>query len=152
MAEMFIGKIAAQLGLNPRTLRYYEALDLLPKPARTMSGYRVCSKETAQQLAFITKAKSLGLTLKEIGQILALRESGQLPCSSVQQILHEHVERIDHQIAQLRVLKADLTALLNGWHRVPRQNGKAGHICPRIETYSALQEKRNATKKGGEKQ
>jgi hypothetical protein len=41
--------------------------------------------------------------------------------------------------------------LLNGWHRAPKQNGKAGHICPRIETYGALQEKRNATKKGGEK-
>ena len=151
MAEMFIGELAAQLGINPRTLRYYEALDLLPKPARTMSGYRLYSKETAQRLAFITKAKSLGLTLKEIGQILALRDRGQLPCSSVQQMLQEHVERIDRQIAQLRALKADLTALLNGWHRAPKHDGKAGPICPRIETYSALQEKRNATKKGGEK-
>ena len=26
MAEMFIGELAAQLGLNPRTLRYYENL------------------------------------------------------------------------------------------------------------------------------
>ena len=62
-----------------------------------------------------------------------------------------HAERIDRHIAQLRALKADLTALLNRWHRAPKQNGKVGHICPRIETYSALQEKHNATKKGGEK-
>lgn len=144
MAEMFIGELAAQLGLNPRTLRYYEALDLLPKPTRTMSGYRVYSKETAQRLAFITKAKSLGLTLKEIGQILALRDSGQLPCSSVQRMLLEHIERIDRQIAQLHMLKTDLTALLNGWHPEHRRNGKAtsGSICPRIETHGTPQGKK----------
>jgi len=151
MAEMFIGEVAAQLGLNPRTLRYYEALGLLPAPARTLRGYRVYDEDTVQRLAFISKTKSLGLTLKEIGQILALRESGQLPCSSVQHMLQEHAERIDRHIAQLRALKADLTALLNRWHRAPQHNGKVGHICPRIETYSALQEKHNATKKGGEK-
>jgi DNA-binding transcriptional MerR regulator len=149
MAEMFIGELAAQLGLNPRTLRYYEALDLLPKPARTMNGYRVYGEETAQRLTFITKAKSLGLTLKEIGQILALRDSGKLPCSSVQQILQEHVERIDCQIAQLHALKVDLTALLNGWRSERRCSGKAtsGCICPRIEAHGLPQNKSNATRK-----
>jgi DNA-binding transcriptional MerR regulator len=153
MAEMFIGALAAQRGLNPRTLRYYENLGLLPTPSRTMSGYRVYGEETAQRLSFITKAKSLGLTLREIGQILALRDSGESPCPSVQQILQEHVERIDRQITQLRALKADLTALLNGWHLAPKRNGKAKHgaICPRIETYGTLRGKCNATKKGGEK-
>ncbi len=151
MAERFIGELAAELGLNPRTLRYYEALSLLPAPTRTMSGYRVYDEDTVQRLAFITKAKSLGLTLKEIGQILTLREGGQLPCSSLQHLLKEHVERIDRKIAQLRALKADLSALLNGWHRTPKHNGKAGYICPRIEAYGTPQEKHTATKKGGEK-
>jgi len=151
MAEMLIGELAAELGLNPRTLRYYEALGLLPAPARTMNGYRVHDEDTAQRLAFLTKAKSLEFTLKEIGQILALREGGQLPCSSVRHMLEEHVERIDRQIAQLRALKADLRALLNGWHRAPEHNGKAGHICPRIEAYGTPREKRTATQKGGEK-
>jgi MerR family transcriptional regulator, copper efflux regulator len=151
MAEMLIGELAAELELNPRTLRYYEALGLLPTPARTLSGYRVYDEDTVQRLAFITKAKSLGLTLKEIGQILALREGGQLPCSSVQHLLQEHVARIDRQIAQLRALKADLNAVLNGWHRTPEHNGRAGHICPRIEAYGTPPEKRPATTKGGER-
>lgn len=154
MAERFIGQLAAELGLNPRTLRYYEDLGLLPAPARTLSGYRVYGEETAHRLAFIIKAKSLGLTLGEIRQILALRDSGKLPCPSVQQILQEHIEGIDYQMAQLRALKADLTALLNGWRPAPERNGKARHgaICPRIEAYGTLQGKHNATRKGGEKQ
>jgi DNA-binding transcriptional MerR regulator len=153
MAEMFIGELAAQLGLNPRTLRYYENLDLLPAPSRTVHGYRVYGEETTQRLAFITKAKSLGLTLKEIGQILALRESGQLPCSTVRHMLQEHVARIDRQIAQLQALKADLTALLTGWRPAPERNGKASSssVCPRIETSGATPRTCNATRKGGEK-
>src|SRR5262249_32497649 len=131
MAEMLIGELAAELGLNPRTLRYYEALGLLPAPARTPSGYRVYDEDTVQRLAFLTKAKSLGLTLKEIGQILALHESGQLPCSSVRHMLEQHVERIGRQIAQLRALKADLSALLNGWHRAPPSTmAKRGTFAP----------------------
>lgn len=155
MAKMFIGELAAQLGLNSRTLRYYENLALLPAPSRTMSGYRVYGEETARRLTFITKAKSLGLTLKEIGQILALRDSGELPCGSVQRMLLEHIERIDRQIAQLHTLKADLTGLLTGWHPESGRNGKAtsGSICPRIETHGTPpQRKSNVTRKGGEKQ
>ena len=148
MAEMFIGKLADQRGLNPRTLRYYENLGLLPAPSRTMSGYRVYGEETAQRLTFITKAKSLGLTLKEIGQILALRDSGQLPCSSVQRMLLEHIEHIDRQIAQLHALKTDLTALLNGWRLDSKRNGTAGHICPRIEAYGMLPGRRRYEEKG----
>src|SRR5438309_7588947 len=109
MAAKLIGELAAELELNPRTLRYYEALGLLPAPARTMSGYRVYDEDTVQRLAFITKAKSLGLTLREIGQILTIRDSGEPPCVSVQQILREHVECIDRQIARLQALRADLT-------------------------------------------
>lgn len=154
MAGMFIGELAAQLGLNPRTLRYYENLGLLPAPGRTMTGYRVYSRETAQRLAFITKAKSLGLTLKEIGRILAVRDRGQLPCSSVRQMLQQHVERVDRHIAQLQALGAELSELLNDWRPERGRNGKAlhGSVCPRIEASGATQRKCNATRKGGEGQ
>jgi DNA-binding transcriptional MerR regulator len=153
MAAMFIGELAAQLGLNPRTLRYYEDLGLLPAPTRIMNGYRVYGEETAQRLSFITKAKSLGLTLREIGRILALYDRGESPCPSVQQILQEHVERIDRQIAQLQALQADLTALLHGWRPAPEHNGKAASssLCPRIEASGATPRKSNATRKGGER-
>ena len=154
MATKLIGELAAKLGLKPRTLRYYEARGVLPPAARTLSGYRVYGEDTVQRLAFVTKAKSLGLTLREIEQILATRDNGEPPCAAVQQLLREHVERIDRQIAQLRALKADLTALLDGWRPVPQRDIKAtpGVICPRIEAYSTPQGKRNATRKGGEKE
>jgi len=47
MAARFIGELAAELGLNPRMLRYYEARGVLPPATRTISGYRVYGEETA---------------------------------------------------------------------------------------------------------
>ena len=151
MAQLFIGQLAAQHGLNPRTLRYYERLGLLPRAERTASGYRVYGEQTAPRLAFITKAKSLGLTLKEIRRILAVRASGKLPCRSVQRLLYEHVERIDEQIAHLHALKAELTALLDGWRPAPERNGKVrvSAVCPRIEA-RGLPHRHTHTRKGGE--
>lgn len=136
MAIMRIGHIAARLGLNPCTLRYYEQLGILSPAARTVSGYRVYEEAAVQRLAFIAKAKSLGLTLKEIRQILAVRDSGRLPCASVQRLLQEHITRIDRQITHLQALKVDLTTLLDGWRPENERKSDAvpGAICPRIET------------------
>ncbi len=36
-----IGALAAAVGLNPKTIRYYETLGLLPAPRRTATGYRL---------------------------------------------------------------------------------------------------------------
>lgn len=154
MAQMLIGELATQQGLNPRTLRYYEALGLLPVPVRTMSGYRVYDDEAAQRLAFIMKAKSLGITLKEIRKVLAIRKDGKLPCRSVQRLLQDHVERIDRQIAHLKTLKTELSELLQGWNAVPECNGKVKQdsVCPHIEAYGTPPKKQKLKRKGGEKQ
>ncbi len=137
MVQRLIGDVASAFGMNPRTLRYYEALGLLPVPFRSGGGYRLYDEEAVTRLAFIAEAKSLGLTLKEIGRILTLRDRGQPPCSSLRQILLEHVNRIDHQVAHLRALKSDLRALLAGCQRnLERNGGVPGQrtVCPVMET------------------
>ncbi len=61
--------------MNLETVRYYERRGLLPKPPRTASGYRLFPIETTQRLRFIQRAKELGFSLKEIGELLSLRVS-----------------------------------------------------------------------------
>lgn len=98
MRNQFIGTVATALGVNPRTLRYYEALGLLPRSSRTKSSYRVYDNRTGFRVRFIRKAKSLGLTLREIQAILEIYNSGKPPCRSFQRLLQTHVHRIDTQI------------------------------------------------------
>lgn len=151
MTGKFIGAAAREFGLNPRTLRYYEAVHLLPPPTRSGGGYRIYDEEMVRRLGFIIKAKSLGLTLKEIRQIVMLGGSDRIPCDSVQEILREHVRRIDHQVAQLGTLKTDLqTALARCQRNLENDGGvtRQKTLCPVIETLG--NGKRNSIKNGGE--
>lgn len=108
---MRIGELAGQLRLNPRTIRYYESIGLLPEPERTESGYRDYDDQAAELLTFIKTAQRLGITLDEIREILALRDRGERPCGYVRDVLHRQVGEIDDRIAELRQLRRELVTL-----------------------------------------
>jgi DNA-binding transcriptional MerR regulator len=69
---MRISEIAAQLGVAPSTVRYYERIGLIPSPPRTESGYRTYDDEAAARLLFVTRAKRIGLSLEQISEVLPI--------------------------------------------------------------------------------
>jgi DNA-binding transcriptional MerR regulator len=132
MAHLFIGRLAKQVGLNPRTIRYYETLELLPQPLRSESGYRLYTSETVELLRFIKKAKMLGFTLTEIREIIALRQRGDLPCPHVHTLLTERVQTLSRQIKGLSLLRDELKGLAKKSTSLPRR-AKPTLVCPHIE-------------------
>jgi DNA-binding transcriptional MerR regulator len=130
-----IGEIAKELGVRPGTLRYYETLRLLPVPRRSAAGYRLYDGEARHRLVFIFNAKSLGLRLREIREIIALRNDGSCPCDAVRTMLSAHVREVDQHIARLQALKADLRVILRSSRTRSRHRELGGHaVCPMIET------------------
>ena len=109
--EVRIGLLATEFGLNPKTVRYYEDIGLLTKARRTSSGYRIYGDREREQLAFILKARSMGLTLDEIGEILDLRKMGQQPCEHVLDVLDEKIEGIDAQLRVLQEFREELVSI-----------------------------------------
>lgn len=65
-----IGELAKELQFNPKTIRYYEEVGLLPEPRRSESGYRLYSEYEVERLRLIGRAKLLGLSLAEIKEIV----------------------------------------------------------------------------------
>jgi DNA-binding transcriptional MerR regulator len=106
-----IGELAAELGLNPRTLRYYEAIGLLHPSCRTSSGYRLYGEKEKKRLIFIRKARALGFRLAEIQEILALWEAHQPPCRRVRELLDLKIAEIDRQIRELKAFRRELWTL-----------------------------------------
>ena len=106
-----IGELAAEMQLNPKTIRYYEGIGLLPAPRRTAAGYRQYGTADRERLRFIAKAKALGFTLREIGELLALRGGGEEPCSYLGQLLDHKLAAIEVQLALFTELRAELQAL-----------------------------------------
>src|SRR5713101_4783234 len=93
-----IGQLAGRLGLNVRTLRYYESIGLLPAPSRTESGYWLYREADEDRLRFVLQAKRVGLSLEEIGRILELSRHGSA-CDFVRETVSRHIAEIDEQIA-----------------------------------------------------
>jgi DNA-binding transcriptional MerR regulator len=128
MERYFIGDIAKKFGLNPRTLRYYESIGILPKAGRTEGGYRVYGERAVERLEFVLKAKALGLKLDEIKKIIDLHERGEVPCECTKDFIRGKINEIEEKVASVTDLKERLEKLLRlKKHRIPTKS-----ICPII--------------------
>src|SRR2546425_13011473 len=101
MQTMKIGQVAERSGVSRDTIRYYEKLGLLPRPARTPSGYRIYSAQACQQIQLIRNALRFGFSLKEITAFVCAREQGIPPCHKVRAIGARILETVDRRIADL---------------------------------------------------
>lgn len=120
---MLIGEVADRVGVNPKTIRYYESIGLLPEPARTSSGYRDYGPSDVERLAFVRRATELDLQLDEVAEILALRERGERPCAYVLDAARRHVDDLEQRIAQMRRARDELRTLLERASDLPDDDG-----------------------------
>ena len=127
---MQIGELADRVGVNTKTIRYYESIKLLPPPERTPAGYRLYGPRDETRLTFIKTAQQLGLSLDEIREILALREAGTAPCEHVRGVLRQQVRDISRRISDLRRLRQELQSLDAAIEDIPRD---AAAVCRIIE-------------------
>ena len=111
MPTMTIGRLAKQVGVNIDTIRYYERNGLIPKPVRRASGYREYDAEDVRRLRFILRAKELGFTLAEIGELLSL--SADRDVGGVKRRAEERLDQVEHKIKELRRVRNGLKTLID---------------------------------------
>jgi DNA-binding transcriptional MerR regulator len=99
--------IASRLGLGIGALLFYERLGLIPPPRRRANGYRVYSQVEADRLALILRAKGLGLSLKEISELLEGIDAG-LPGEKLREGLLKKAESLQARIDELEAAKRAL--------------------------------------------
>ncbi|MGC0386685.1 heavy metal-responsive transcriptional regulator [Streptomyces sp. SAI-129] len=126
---MRIGKLAAETGLTTKTIRFYEQAGLLAPPPRTPGGYRDYPPHTVARLFFVRDAQAAGLTLAEIRSVLALRDSGQAPCTQVGTLIEEHLAEIGRRLAELRQARTVLRQLARRAAVTDPDTCSAGDIC-----------------------
>ncbi len=111
MNTFTIGKVAKKVGIGVETIRFYERTGLLKEPQRNDSGYRQYPPEAIAKLSFIKKAKQLGFSLREIGELLALRQNRDATCADVRVQAEEKINNIELKIRDLTRMKEALTKL-----------------------------------------
>ena len=125
--------MADHIGVTTKSIRFYESIGLMPDPPRTPAGYREYDEADEERLRFIKTAQRLGLSLHEIGEIIALRDRGRQPCTYVADLLHRQVADLDQRIREMRKLRAELMSLAG---RAAAGAGEGSAYCGVIEHVS----------------
>lgn len=112
MSTHTIGAVAKRTGISAETIRFYEREGLIQAPPRRASGYRQYGEDDVRRLAFIQHAKSLGFTLKEIGELLALRLSPGTTRREIRAQAHAKLADIDERLRKLRRMQRTLKKLV----------------------------------------
>jgi Cu(I)-responsive transcriptional regulator len=108
-----IGELAKATNTKVETVRYYERIGLLSEPARTAGNYRAYASEHMERLSFIRRARSLGFSLDQVRQLLALADDEARSCEGVDAIAREHLDEVDAKMADLAALRRELANLIH---------------------------------------
>lgn len=107
-----MSEVAGAVGISPDTVRYYEREGLLAPPRRTPGGYRAYDDAVVERLRFIQGAQRLGLRLRDIRDLLAVRDTGVCPCEPAEVFLRRRLAELDAEMARLAALRAEMAAMV----------------------------------------
>ncbi|HZT96100.1 MAG TPA: MerR family transcriptional regulator [Chloroflexota bacterium] len=109
--ELTIKDVSAETGVSRSALRYYEDEGLLAPSGRTAAGYRLYDCSAVGRVGFIQRAKSLGLGIREIKQLL---QEPSDPATDGQRLRHTIAHKLhdtERRIDELETLRVELEAL-----------------------------------------
>ncbi len=123
-----IGAMSRETGVNIETIRYYERIELMPKPDRTAGGNRQYTHDHLKRLSFIKRSRELGFIIDEIRAMLTMVDQDDVSCGEVHAMTMAHLGSVKNKIRHLKQLERALTNMA--------AECAAGDVpdCPIIET------------------
>ena len=129
---MNIGTVAERTGVSAKTIRYYESIGLIPKPDRAENGYRDYSTTDIEMLRFIQRARKLGFSVKDVGNLLMLWQDRNRASSDVKALAQKHIEEVNERIRELESIRDTLKRLTRACHGDDRPD------CPILDDLAKL--------------
>ncbi|MDP3673443.1 MAG: Cu(I)-responsive transcriptional regulator [Telluria sp.] len=126
-----IGQAAKASGVSAKMIRHYESIGLTGAVRRTGAGYRMYGEQDVQILQFIHRARALGFSLDQIGELLALWKDKQRASADVRALARRHIEELDRKIAEMASMRRTLEALARSCHGDKRSD------CPILDDLAA---------------
>lgn len=131
---MNIGQASQASGVSTKMIRYYEEIGLVPKAARRDSGYRDYGESDIHRLRFIRRARDLGFSVEEIGELLGLWSDRSRASADVKALALGHVEALRQKMVEIQGMITTLEGLAHSCHGDHRPD------CPIIEELAASTE------------
>jgi Cu(I)-responsive transcriptional regulator len=128
---MNIGEAAVRSGVPAKTIRYYENVGLIRPAPRAGNGYRAYSQRDVHVLRFVQRARSLGFSVHDCRQLLALYQDPARASAEVKALTERRIAEIDRKIQELAGMRATLLALAESCHGDQRPE------CPILDDLAA---------------
>ncbi|WP_323017528.1 Cu(I)-responsive transcriptional regulator [Castellaniella sp.] len=126
-----IGEAAAQTGLTPKMIRYYESQGLFTPQGRSSAGYRLYDEADLHALRFIRSARELGFSLAQIADLTSLWRDRHRASAEVKRLAMAHIDELETKAALLQSMAATLRTLAQHCHGDERPE------CPILEGLAA---------------
>jgi MerR family copper efflux transcriptional regulator len=136
---MQIGEVAKRSSLTVDAIRFYEKRKLLPKAIRSAGRFRLYGEGTIERLHFIQQMQELGFSLREIEELIQLRERKADACESVKELLRGKLTDVRAKLQELRHLESELEMDLRKCNReLNHRRRHAAHSCPVLEEVAGV--------------
>lgn len=123
-----ISQVAQKAGVTPDAIRYYERLGVLPRAPRTAGGLRAYGDDVLPRVRFIQQAQALGLTLKDVKELVVNEgRGGHQRCRRVRDLLKARLADVDARITEMQAFRRTLRSHLNECERALEQERP---VCP----------------------
>ncbi len=124
---MNIGQAAAASGVSAKMIRYYEDVGLLHEAARTPAGYRLYAGPDVQTLRFLRRARSLGFSVAQMRELLALWRDGSRASGDVKRLALAHATALEEKAQAIEEMSRALR------HLADRCGGDGRPDCPILD-------------------
>ncbi|MGH1481605.1 MAG: Cu(I)-responsive transcriptional regulator [Geminicoccales bacterium] len=128
---MNISDAAKHSGVPPKTIRYYESIGLIDEPLRSENGYRAYRDEDVHSLRFVQRARSLGFSVQDCRQLLALYKDPGRASADVKAMAELRIAEIDQKVKELTSMRTTLSHLAAHCH------GNEKPACPILDDLAA---------------
>ena len=112
---MLIGELSKRTGFSHDTIRFYEKKGLIQieRKSRRENNYKEYPEAVCEKLLLIRTVKELGFTLNEIDEFIRSWAEEDASCAGLTHHITDKIDRVDQQIALLRLVRQKLTQSLN---------------------------------------
>ncbi len=128
---MNIGDAAAASGVSAKMIRYYEAVGLVAPAGRSAAGYRRYGDADVQTLRFLRRARSLGFSVAQMRELLALWRDENRASADVKRLALAHAAQLEEKAQAI----AEMGRALR--HLADRCGGDGRPDCPIIDDLAA---------------
>jgi DNA-binding transcriptional MerR regulator len=136
---MQIGEVARRSSLTVDAIRFYEKRKLLPKAVRSAGRFRLYGQGTIERLHFIHQMQGLGFSLREVGELIQLRERKVDACESVKELLKAKLIDVRAKLQELRHLESELETDLRKCNReLNHRRQHAACACPVLDDVAGV--------------